>query len=96
MLIKPGHQKKKAVVEVLGLASDCSVQCGLFDTVDRPLMARLQAAQDRMAVRYGPGAVRLGALGNGSAVRMLREHLSKWYTTSWDELLEIEIDQCAS
>lgn len=45
-----------------------------------------------MVTRYGPGAVRLGVLGNGSAVRMRRERISKRYTTSWDELLEIEID----
>jgi len=91
-LFLTGHQYKKAGVEALGLVPDDSVQCGLFDTVDRPLMARLQAIQDRLALRYGAGAVRLGVLGNGSAVRMRREHISKRYTTSWDELLEIEID----
>jgi DNA polymerase V len=92
MQFQQGYLYKKAGVEALDLVPDNAVQGGLFDVVDRPLMARLQAAQDRMVVRYGPGAVRLGVLGNGSAVRMRREHISKRYTTSWDELLEIEID----
>jgi len=88
-----GLEVKKAGVETWDLVPEGSIQSDLFDTADRDRLASLQSSLDGISRRWGPESVTLAVQGTGSRWSMRREHLSRRYTTSWNELLEIDMDR---
>lgn len=90
---RDGARCKKAGVEAWGLVPENAVQESLFGADDRERSGKLQGSLDRIALRWGHGAVNLAVQGSGRSWAPRREHLSRRYTTRWDELLEIDMDR---
>lgn len=86
---RPGFGYKKAGVLLAGLEGSETVQPSLFDPGDRERQTRLMQAVDAVNRTYGRGKVRTAAEG-AEPLRMNREHLSRRYTTEWDELLVVK------
>lgn len=89
-----GYAYKKAGVEALDLVPEGVVQGNLFDCTDRLKIQRLQVSLDAVSQKWGRGAVHLAVQDNPRAWALRREHASPRYTTSWSELLEIDVDAC--
>lgn len=82
-----------AGVEALDLVPEGITQANLFDTSDREKLSGLQASLDGISKRWGPETVTLAVQGTRKGWSLRREHMSKRYTTSWDEMLVIDMDK---
>jgi DNA polymerase V len=94
LAIKPGHGIKKAGVEAWGLVPETIEQQNLFDTSDRDRIKRLQASMDTVSKRWGPEALGVATAGTDPGWKMRRDHMSRRYTTTWSEVLEVDLDRC--
>ncbi len=85
---------KKAGVIVSKLVPENEVQCSLFDSVNRTKSDALMKSMDNLTEKYGFGAVRLGAVGvQKKDWVMKQEQRSPQYTTSWSEIIEIDVSK---
>lgn len=85
-----GYGYKKAGVILSDLTDRSGVQTDLFDAVDRGKHARLMAAVDAANRQYGRNKVSVAAQGLHPYV-MNRNHLSRNYTTDWDDILTVKV-----
>lgn len=90
-IFRPGLSYKKAGVMVSGISSDANTQTALFDEVNRDKHQSAMEVLDKLNKRYGNGAVRLAAEGNGRNWRLKREHLSRRYTTAWSDIITVKV-----
>ena len=81
---------KKAGVILWDIISDNNVQGNLFDTRDRSKISALQHTIDNINRRDGLGTVRNAIQGNDLRKNIKREHLSRQYTTNFDEIMNIK------
>ena len=81
---------KKAGVILWDIISDSNVQGNLFDTRDRSKISALQHTIDNINRRDGLGTVRNAIQGNDLRKNIKREHLSRQYTTNFDEIMTIK------
>ncbi len=88
-IFKPGYSYHKAGVIVSGIVPENQVQLNIFDKVDRVKQKNLYKVVDLLNSSYGRDTVRLAAQGKDRTWRLKQEHLSKRYTTKWEDLLEI-------
>ena len=91
-IYRPGYGYKKAGVMLTDLSRQGDRPVDLFASVDRSKRSELMKAHDVINDRFGRGTVGVAsALGAVDAPwRMKRQHLSRRYTTCWDELLEVK------
>jgi DNA polymerase V len=82
---------KKAGVILWDIISDSNVQGNLFDTRDRSKISALQHTIDNINRRDGLGTVRNAIQGNDLRKNIKREHLSRQYTTNFDEIMTIKV-----
>jgi DNA polymerase V len=91
---RQGYGIKKAGVEAWGLVPESVEQQNLFDQVDREKLKRLQTSMDLVAKRWGPESLSLAASGTDPRWKMRRDHMSRRYSTSWSEVLKVQMDGC--
>ncbi len=84
-IYRPGFGYKRAGVILSGIEAEAEMQASLFPPADREKQARLMEAFDRLNRTFGRGSIRTAAEG-AEPFRMNRDHLSRRYTTDWNEL----------
>lgn len=89
-IFTPGFGYKKAGVILGGIAPRTAVQTNLFDPSDRGRQARLMKALDEVNGRFGRHTL-VTAIQGFDPVKANRNHVSRSYTTSWDELPEVKV-----
>lgn len=91
-LFESGRKYKKAWVMLTGIVSEEEIQADLFSKVNYTRKQHdLMKCMDVVNARYGRQTMSVAGTGVGSnqSWQMKQEHLSKRYTTRWDELMEI-------
>ena len=72
------------------IVSSNAIQYSLFDLVDRTKQYKLMQTLDTLNNQHGRGTITIGnQIANNLAVN--RNHLSKCFTTKWEDILEINI-----
>jgi DNA polymerase V len=94
-IVREGFRYKRVGVLFAGLTRQDSYQYNLFDRLNREKLTRLMEAYDQLNRKYGKGIVKFSAQGVHKVWKMKQEQLSEHYTTSWDDILTIEIDKAS-
>lgn len=89
-IFTPGYGYKKAGVILGRIAPRTAVQTNLFDPSDRGRQARLMKTLDEVNGRFGRHTL-VTAIQGFDPVKANRNHVSRSYTTSWDELPEVKV-----
>jgi DNA polymerase V len=89
LIYKDGYNFKKTGVIAMELVPAPSVQMGLFDMVNRKRDEKLMHTLDNINVAYGKDTVRFSTQGYGKEWKLRQEHLSKPYTTRFDQIKEV-------
>jgi DNA polymerase V len=89
LIYKEGYNFKKTGVVALELVPAPSVQMGLFDGVNRKRDEKLMRAVDNINVSYGKETVRHAVQGYARDWKLRQEHLSKPYTTRFDQIKKV-------
>ena len=87
-IFKSGYSYKKAGVIVGAIAPQNAQQLNLFEA-ENPKHDQLMKTIDRLNQGLSKSKLKLGSQSLGRTWKMRQEHLSKQYTTSWEELLEV-------
>ncbi|MGQ4879216.1 Y-family DNA polymerase [Billgrantia sp. LNSP4103-1] len=89
-IYRKGYQYQKGGVMLLDLIDADRQQLSLLDTpqsdADRLRSQKLMATMDELNRRMGRGTVKLGSPSPGAAWHLRCAHLTKRYTTRWEEL----------
>lgn len=88
-IYQKGYAFKKAGVIVSELVKENEVQGNLFYRVDRERQRRLYQVLDMVNRRIAPDTLKLAVQGNRKGWELRREFMSKRFTTSWNDLIEI-------
>lgn len=88
-IYKKGYKFKKAGVIVMGITPKSTKQLNLFLN-ENPKHEDLMKTMDKLNSYYGYKLLKLGSQNPKKTWIMRQEKLSKKYTTSWDELLEVQ------
>jgi DNA polymerase V len=90
VIFRKGYRYKKSGVILSGLVNQKMSQGNLFSKQD-DRDDRISSVMDNINKQFGSGSVKFAAEGvSNQEWKMLRGHLSKHYTTDWNELLEIK------
>ncbi|ARM32017.1 Y-family DNA polymerase [Prosthecochloris sp. HL-130-GSB] len=93
-MFHPGYDYRKAGVLVSGLVDEaaCHRDLSLFDTGQAASAGRkkLMMAMDAVNRMYGSGTVRVAA-EHHDAWKPRQEHLSRCYTTRWEDIIDIRV-----
>ncbi len=88
-IFRPGYGYKKAGVILSEIASKTGIQADLFDPVNREKHARLMSVVDATNQTFGRNKVVVASQGF-DPIRMNRRHLSKAYTTDWNDIIRVK------
>jgi DNA polymerase V len=86
LIYREGYNYKKTGVIAQELVPAPALQMGLFDGVNRKKDEKLMQVLDNINVAYGNDAVRYSVQGYGKDWKLRQKHLSKVYTTRFDEI----------
>lgn len=89
-IFRNGYGYKKAGVIFSELIPRTGMQTDLFDPVDREKHARLMDAVDAANRLYGRNKVVVASQGF-EPLKMNRNHLSRNYTTEWDDIITVKV-----
>lgn len=89
-IFRAGYGYKKAGVIFSQLVPKQGTQRDLFDSVDREKHARLMEALDAANRLYGRNKVVVASQGM-EPLKMNRNHLSRNYTTEWDDIITVKV-----
>lgn len=90
MIYLPGYNYAKTGVIVLDLIPENQIQLGLFDTDNREKDKAAMKAIDNVNKSFGRDVVRLGRQEFNKKWKLRQEHLSKCYTTRFDQLMIVK------
>ena len=90
-IYKPGYIYSKAGIFLTDIVSDNELQQSAFEHVDSARQMQLMEAVDQINREHGRNTIRPLALGIKQPWQMKRGHLSKNYTTRWNELLTVRM-----
>ncbi|MFC1780305.1 Y-family DNA polymerase [Patescibacteria group bacterium] len=93
-IYKGGFRYKKAGVILDGIQPNNEIQLDIFNSYNHKVRRRenkLMRYIDMLNAKFGRGSLRLASEGVEKQWSMRRARLSKRFTTSWDELLEIKV-----
>lgn len=90
-IYQSGFRYKKAGVIVSEISRDNQVQRALFDTIDRSRHDQIMKAVDSINDKYGREIIRTAVQGLGGRWKLRREKLSPSYTTSWNDIITIQV-----
>ena len=82
---------KKAGVILWNIMPRTAIQQDLFDPIDRQRQAALTRAIDEINRRNGYGTVRMATQGTDIRFALLREHISKQFTTNINDVLVVKV-----
>lgn len=88
LIFKQGFHYKKAGVIVSGLTPEYEKQFNLFED-EPPKHREIMQTIDKLNSKYGMPKLKLASQALDKTWKMRQEHLSKNYTTKWDDILEI-------
>lgn len=91
LIYKKEYQYKKAGVIVTGIVPSTQIQADLFDVVNRQRNQKAMKVLDFLNQRYGYNTVKIASQGFAKSWEMKREMLSPSFTTSWKDLLVVNI-----
>jgi DNA polymerase V len=89
-IYRPGFEYKKAGVILNHIVPRAQNQLDLFDAGPGPDEG-LGKLMDQINQRFGPHTIKSAACGNNPAWKVIADHKSPKYTTSWDELLKVKV-----
>lgn len=92
-LFRDGYKYKKSGVIVSDLIPDDGQQTSLWEKLPTVAEKRLMQVIDGINERSGSEAVRYAAQGTGVSWKMRQNNLSPHYTTRWEDLLTVDMDQ---
>ncbi|MCX7879443.1 MAG: Y-family DNA polymerase [Ignavibacteria bacterium] len=92
-IFREGYRYKRVGVIFSGLVREEKFQYNLFDGLDRPKVFKLMEVYDQLNKKYGKGIIKFSAQGVEREWKMKQENLTEHFTTSWNELLTINIDK---
>lgn len=87
-IYREGYGYKKAGVVLGRIAPKCTMQQSLFSTADIAKEKRLMQVMDSLNNTYGNKTLVVASQGF-EGIKMNRNHLSKRYTTEWEDILEV-------
>ena len=90
VIVKKGFGYKKTGVMVTDLVDSDKVQGVFFDTVDHEKQDRLMKVIDSINLSNGRSTVRVASNGEMDQYST-RAHVSRRFTTRWDELMEVVV-----
>ena len=90
LIYKKGYSYKKAGVTVSQIVPSDQVQLSLWDEKDRVKLQRIYNTVDRMNQKNGMNRIKMAVQGNNKKWHLKNEHISRLYTTSWDDLITIQ------
>ena len=85
----PGYAYKKAGVVVSGIVPGNEIQLSFWDESDRLRLNRLYNIVDRVNRKNGNNTLKMAAQGFCKKWRLRNEHLSRMYTTNFNQIIEI-------
>lgn len=85
-----GYRYKKTGVILTDLTNQTLVQEDSFDFSVKKPNDKLSAVIDEINKKYGKGSIRLAIEGINHTWDAKREHLSKNYTSDWDEIVKVD------
>ncbi len=85
----PGHLYKKAGVMLSGIVPDNSIQGNLFLAQTKNCERRLMDMIDNVNFSQRDDVLKFAASGTTRNWKMQQNHISKRYTTRWNELFEV-------
>lgn len=85
-----GYRYKKTGVILTDLTNEKLVQEDLFDFSVKKPNDKLSAVMDDINKKYGKGSIRYAIEGKNHEWEARREHLSKNYTSDWDEIVKVD------
>lgn len=91
-IYREGYRYKRVGILFAGLNSEDSFQFNLFDKLNREKVFKLMEVYDKLNKKYGKGIIKFSAQGVQKEWKMKQEHLSEHFTTSWDDILTINLD----
>lgn len=89
LIYRPGYSYKKAGCVVSGIVPDTEIQLSLWDEADRLRLNRLYTIVDRVNRKNGSDTLKMAAQGVGKKWQLKNEHLSRRYTTNFNDLIEV-------
>jgi DNA polymerase V len=89
-IYRNGYGYKKSGISLSEITPCTAMQGELFDTIDRPKHRKLMETIDRINASQGPHAIKLVSQGKITD-HTNRQFLSPQYTTSWDDILVINV-----
>ncbi|MFN3306078.1 MAG: Y-family DNA polymerase [Candidatus Kapaibacteriota bacterium] len=92
-IYREGYRYKRVGVLFSGLAPDNALQYNLFDNLQRDKLLRLMEVYDTINRKFGKGTIKFFAQGTNQEWKMKQEHLSENFTTSWENILTIQVDK---
>ncbi len=91
-IFREGYKYKRVGILFSGLISEKSFQYNLFDKLNRDKIVRLMEVYDTLNRKYGKGTLKFSAQGVNKPWKMKQEHLSEHFTTEWENILTINLD----
>lgn len=90
ILYKPGYNFQKTGVIVMDLVAATQIQMTLFDTEDRQRDQAVMKAVDELNQSFGRDVVRMATQEFNKKWKLRQQHLSKCFTTRFNQLAEVK------
>ncbi|BES61824.1 hypothetical protein DCPSUM001_20680 [Dysgonomonas capnocytophagoides] len=87
----PNLEYKRAGVLLIDIIREEYAMWDIFDEKDRDKQQRLNKTLDEINKKHRRDTIKLAIEGNGYSKNIRQEHLSKRYTTDFNDIIEIRI-----
>ena len=84
-----GYAYKKAGVIITSIVPATAIQLNLFEQADPDKQKRLMSVLDKLNATYNRKKVYMASQGTGKSWKLHQEHLSRHYTTNWDDIITV-------
>lgn len=85
-----GYSYKKAGVIITSIVPASAIQLNLFSRTDFDKQKRLMSVLDKLNAAYQRNKVYVASQGTGRSWKLHQEHLSRHYTTNWDDIITVK------
>ena len=84
-----GYAYKKAGVIITSIVPATAIQLNLFEQADPDKQKRLMSVLDKLNSANNRKKVYMASQGTGKSWKLHQEHLSRHYTTNWDDIITV-------